>query len=253
MKFPRFAARAAALVAAIAAIVVIAIASNLAASAAAQTPVPRRAVQSCPAGQYLYWNATAGLNYCSTTAPATVVSSLTIDATLVTSSAAELNIMDGVTATATEINKLAGVTGGTTAASKGLVVDANKRLDELVLGTLKLGAGAGTAVTPSAAQINLLTQGVAGGYKIARGMHTTVDEDDTVVTGLATVVAALCQFQSAPSVTAMFVACDIGDQSGAPAAGSIFVKTYQPTAVNDVTPIAATAFSKAIAWIAIGT
>jgi hypothetical protein len=53
--------------------------------------------------------------------------------------------------TAAEVNKLAGVTVGTVKASKALVVDANKRLDTLVVGTLKLGAGAGTALTPTAA------------------------------------------------------------------------------------------------------
>lgn len=61
-----------------------------------------------------------------------------------------------MTATAGQLNQLAGVTPGTTTASKALVVDANKRLDELVLGTLKLGAGAGTAVTATAAEINVL-------------------------------------------------------------------------------------------------
>jgi hypothetical protein len=69
-----------------------------------------------------------------------------------------------VTATGAEINKLAGVTGGTTTASKALVVDANKALDTLALPTsgLKIGAGAGTAVTASAAELNVLT-GVTGG------------------------------------------------------------------------------------------
>ncbi len=45
----------------------------------------------------------------------------------------------------------------------------------------------------------------------------------------------------------------IGNQSNAPAAGSVYIKTWQPTAANDVTPIAATTFGKKVNWIAIGT
>ena len=44
----------------------------------------------------------------------------------VTATTSELNILDGVTATAAEINVLDGVTGGTVTASKVIVVDANK-------------------------------------------------------------------------------------------------------------------------------
>ena len=50
-----------------------------------------------------------------------------------------------------------------------------------------------------------------------------------------------------------FVTCSIGDQAGAPAAGSILIKSWKPTANNDVTPIAATTFTKNVNWIAIGT
>ena len=44
----------------------------------------------------------------------------------VTASTSELNILDGCTATAAEINVVDGVTGGTVTASKAVVVDANK-------------------------------------------------------------------------------------------------------------------------------
>lgn len=97
--------------------------------------------------------------------------------------------------------------------------------------------------------------GVGNGYKVARGRHTQVAASDTVVTGLATVVAVIASFDSAPTVKQLFCAAQIGNQSGAPAAGSILIKTYKPTAVNDVTPTAATDFSEnlVIAWVAIGT
>lgn len=68
---------------------------------------------------------------------------LKIAGTAVTSSAAELNIVDGVTA-------------GTVTASKAVVVGANKNLDVLAVQDLKLGAGAGTSVSATAAELNLL-------------------------------------------------------------------------------------------------
>ena len=69
-----------------------------------------------------------------------------------------------VTATGTEIEKLAGVTAGTTTASKVLVVGANKNLDVLALPVsgLKIGAGAGTAMDATAAELNVNTAVVAG-------------------------------------------------------------------------------------------
>lgn len=109
------------------------------------------------------------------------------------------------------------------------------------------------AVTLTAAKINLLTQGVAAGYKIARGTHTPTTGSDTVVTGLTTVVAAVASLKDAPSLTHMFVAADIGDQAGSPAAGSILIKSYKPTSSTDVTPIAATTPWGDVDWIAIGT
>jgi hypothetical protein len=105
------------------------------------------------------------------------------------------------------------------------------------------------------AQLELLTQGVAGGYKVARGVHTQVAASDTIVTGLATVVAVAVGFGGAPTVKQLFCSGEIGDQAGTPAAGSVLIKTYKPTAVNDVTPTAATDFTDnvKIAWVAIGT
>jgi hypothetical protein len=108
-------------------------------------------------------------------------------------------------------------------------------------------------VTLSAAQINALVGGVAGAYRLARGVHETVAASDTVVTGLTTVVAVAAVLEDDPTVDPLFVSCSIGDQAGAPAAGSVYIKSWKPTAVNDVTPIAATTFGKKVNWIAIGT
>jgi hypothetical protein len=169
-------------------------------------------------------------------------SALKVGGVQLTPSAAEMNVLDGVTA-------------GTVTASKALVVGANKNLDTLAIADsgLKLGAGAGTAVTKTAAQINALVAGLAGGYVIARGQHTTVAASDTVVTGLATVVAVVAILDSDPTTDPLFVTASIGDPAGAPAAGSVYIKSWKPTANDNVTPVAATTFTKKVNWIAIGT
>jgi cytoskeletal protein CcmA (bactofilin family) len=51
---------------------------------------------------------------------------LSINGTAVTSTAAELNILDGVTASAADINLIDGITNGTVIASKAIITDANK-------------------------------------------------------------------------------------------------------------------------------
>lgn len=108
--------------------------------------------------------------------------------------------------------------------------------------------------TSAAATLALLggTAGVATGYKIARGVHTTVAASDTVVTGLATVVAVVACLSSDPTDDPEMVSATIGDQAGTPAAGSILIKTWKNGA-TDPTPAAATTFSKLVNWIAIGT
>ncbi len=149
---------------------------------------------------------------------------LTISGNLVTGSTtlseAELAVLDGVVA-------------GTASASKAAVLDTNKDLDAAALRTRVLGAG--------------------NNYKLARGQHTTVAASDTVATGLTTVVAAVASLESDPVLTCDRALAAIGDQAGAPAAGSILIKTFMPTATGDATPTAATTFTKKVNWIAIGT
>lgn len=101
--------------------------------------------------------------------------------------ATDLTKLNGVTASAAEINKLTGVTGGTTTASKALVAGANSNLDTLAIadGGLKLGAGAGTAVNATAAEINArcddsaMTETLTG----AGALSVTVAESLIVSTG----------------------------------------------------------------------
>jgi hypothetical protein len=78
---------------------------------------------------------------------------------VVTTSAAEMNILKGVTAVPADLNKLAATSAGVSAASKAAILGANKNLDILGLpvGGLKIGtAGAEVVVTPSAAELNIL-------------------------------------------------------------------------------------------------
>jgi hypothetical protein len=171
----------------------------------------------------------------------------------------EINdILDAVDElSAPEVAFLDGVVAGTSAANKAVVVDANKRISDINVGTLSLGAGAGTAVDRTAAQINLLAHGAAAGYKLARGQHTTVAGSDTVVTGLTTVVTAMANLESNPAAgDAEFATAHIGDQAGTPAAGSILIKTWKHTTggvAGNPDLVAATAFSKLVNWVAIGT
>ena len=179
------------------------------------------------------------------------------------------NLEDGV---------LGATTPGTVEASKVVVAGTNKNVDVLAIADLKLGAGAGTSVTSTAAELNILdgvtssaaeinildgvtktfseinalAVGVAGSYKIARGVTAIGAASEDIVTGLTTVVAAVVSLVGDPSMTHMYSSVTIGDQSGAPAAGSIRVKSWKPTAAGDVSPIAATSAFANVAWIAIG-
>ena len=132
----------------------------------------------------------------------------------------------GVTASADEINVLDGVVAGTVTASKAVVVGANKNLDTLAIadGGLKLGSGAGTAVTSTAAELNLLDGSVQasniadltivytsndpsitpdGSVTFADGSTPTVDELLEAVEELSAkvsaIIAALEGFQVAAS------------------------------------------------------
>lgn len=109
------------------------------------------------------------------------------------------------------------------------------------------------AINANFAALAASVLGVASGYKVARGQATTVTASDTVVTGLATVVSAVANLEDSPVIGCSQAQAVIGDQAGTPAAGSILVKTFCPTASGDATPKAATTFGKKVNWIAIGT
>ncbi len=89
-----------------------------------------------------------------------VIDTLDVTALLVNGVAvASFEGLTDVTASAAEVNLIDGSIAGTSVASKALCLGANKNTDVLVLPVsgLFIGAGAGTAVTASAAELNLLT------------------------------------------------------------------------------------------------
>jgi hypothetical protein len=117
-------------------------------------------------------------------------------------------------------------------------------------GTVQL---AGTALSTSAATINKAVIGPAAGYAVARGQSTMTAATKTVVTGLSSVVAVIASMETDPILTCDRVTAQIGDQAGAPAAGSIILKVWMPTAAALTTPIAATGYANiVINWFAIG-
>lgn len=92
--------------------------------------------------------------------------------------------------------------------------------------------------------------GVKGG-RVTFGQHTTVAASDTVVTGLAVVIAAGASLDSDPGDDPEAVSVSVGDQAGTPAAGSILIKTWKNSG-TDPTPTAASTFSKKVNYWAFG-
>lgn len=81
---------------------------------------------------------------------------LRIGGTAITATAAEINAAAGTGVSSTELDLLDGALAGTAVASKALALGATKNVDTLVIadGGLYLGAGAGTSVSATAAELN---------------------------------------------------------------------------------------------------
>jgi hypothetical protein len=107
------------------------------------------------------------------------------------------------------------------------------------------------AATADGDVIEVLVLAAAQGIRQVSGQHTTVAASDTVVTGLAKVLGLVVQLDSDPVDGAMHATGSIGDQAGAPAAGSVLVNTWKSTD-GDATLVAATTFSKLVNWLAWG-
>ena len=92
-----------------------------------------------------------------------------------------------------------------------------------------------------------------GNVAFVGGQHSSVAASDTVVTGLATVAGVVASYDTDPADANLYVSASIGNQAGAPAAGSVYLKQWKTADGADPTPAAASSFSKKINWIAWGT
>jgi cytoskeletal protein CcmA (bactofilin family) len=174
---------------------------------------------------------------------------LSINGTAVTSTAAELNILDGVTSTAAELNALDGITAvvgelnaldigstaiGTAVASKAVILDSNKdytgvrnftvsgELDAAtgdfsgdvdIDGTLETDALSinGTAVTSTAAELNILdgVTSTAAELNILDGVTSTAAELN-ILDGVTSTAAELNALDGITAVVGELNALDIG-------------------------------------------
>lgn len=114
-------------------------------------------------------------------------------------------------------------------------------------GALKVGG------VDKTSQLSNALAGTSAAKKFVGGQLATVTAADTVVTGLTTVIACGASLDSDPGDDPMLVSATIGDQAGAPAAGSIIVKTWKNTGGTDPTPLAASTFAKKVNWWAYGS
>ena len=111
----------------------------------------------------------------------------------------------------------------------------------------------GIALETTSADGEVFEGVVAAGHKIARGQATTVTASDTIVTGLGALATVVVSMENDPVDDPFMCSAQIGDQAGAPAAGSFLLKTWKNTGGTDPTPLAATTFSKKVNWIAFAT
>jgi hypothetical protein len=118
----------------------------------------------------------------STAAELNILDGATLDVTElnildgITSSTAELNKLDGVTSTTAELNYV-DVTAGSATASKAVVLNANSHINTVKTATLHIGAsGSETQVTSSATELNLLDgiTAIDADLSTVAGTHTTL-------------------------------------------------------------------------------
>ncbi len=90
-------------------------------------------------------------------------------------------------ATTAELNTLHDVTAGTAAASKAVVLDANKALDAIRTASLNLGAsGSETAVTATAAELNILDGVTATAAELNLAADTSANTEIVEATNVIT-------------------------------------------------------------------
>lgn len=159
----------------------------------------------------------------------------------------------GVEGQRTGVFDLAKVSAQAWAVGEAIYWDNTNKVATNVKGTANLfiGYAVATAANPSSAGRLVLQPSES--KRIVFGQHATVAASDTVATGLATLTGVVATFDDDPGDDPMLVSASIGDQAGAPAAGSFLLKTWKNTGGTDPTPAAATTFAKKVNWIAFGS
>lgn len=135
----------------------------------------------------------------------------------------------------------------TAAIKDSAVVAAKLATDAVETAKIK---NAAVAIAKLDTPLQALVLGVAGSYKVARGV-TAVTGTADVTTGLATVVAFAATLAEDPSADATIATGVIPAQSGG-TAGHLTVKVWKPTAADNSAPTAGLV-EKSVSWIAIGT
>ena len=181
-----------------------------------------------------------------------VTDNLAINGTAITSTASELNILDGVTSTTAELNLLDGSTAGTVVASKAVVVDSNKDIasfrnvtltGELDAATLDISGNAdidgtletdalsinGTTVTSTAAELNILdgVTSTASELNILDGVTSTTAELN-ILDGVTSTTAELNILDGVTSTTA-----ELNIMDGNTSASSITLADADRLVTND--------------------
>ena len=112
-------------------------------------------------------------------------SKLEIGGTLMTATAAELNAIAGNGLSAAELAVLDGVVAGTVLAGKAVIATTDKHIDTIVItdGGLKLGAGAGTAVSATAAELNYTDITTLGTLAASKAWTSDASLDTVMPTG----------------------------------------------------------------------
>jgi hypothetical protein len=142
--------------------------------------------------------------------------SLTIDGTLLSATATEINTLSGLTVSTAELNKLSGVTSsttelnyvdttpGTAVASKALVVDANRDISNIHnIQTENLTVN-GTLVTSSATELNYNDITTIGTAEPGKALVVSVDKDISGIRNLsATNLSGTIQTSSQPNINAL--------------------------------------------------
>ncbi len=147
------------------------------------------------------------------------------------------------------VYELPKVSGAAWAQGQKLFWDASEKKFTVDASKSPIAAIAFAAAAELATEGEVLLEGPE--LKIVGGQHTTVAATDTIVTGLSKVLGVIATYDTDPADANTYVSATIGDQAGAPAAGSIIVKTWKQSG-TDPTPIAADAFAKKVNWLAFG-